>query len=470
METRSVEPRLVVHSWDYDGMLASPNLSNKMKELILRAAKEGRALTKQDFAEAAEMIIKNNEDFFNHRFSSNGMDRHVVFIGSDRQDVRTDNNNGFKAHDELFITFSCYPIFEALVEKLSAKYKLDIKLDTLLLEDFYSHQNPGTTFTRANEYYQNLDPNFISQLANFIEQLAKYDNMSTEERKKHQLEIIDLLAAANKLFVNFRKDLIGKLGEHELKYSDKQKLLIMYAQMHHANTEYAKGNPFIYRYADDRNDILSLAQEKLADLLGIFPKDVIIFLEQYIASDIRKHAVKLSQDDLFSSFRQQVPLKGEGNKVEAGEDILLDLTHTHSVMNEVGHGVPTILKEAVDKRRREKPFNCIKECAQLLMANDKSEGVAEILKLAQSEVASSTDAANLLKKIKSVANEKLASKSKRGGEAAFFKSKPALAQFYRTLQGINPADPDIEALLALKEILTTPQQPSLGRNSRILKK
>ena len=75
---------LVVHSYDFDGMLSDENYLALTKSLIEIAAAEKRALNETDFAELAKKMVAVHEGFFKKEFQRLDA-RHVVMVGSNRQ-------------------------------------------------------------------------------------------------------------------------------------------------------------------------------------------------------------------------------------------------------------------------------------------------------------------------------------------------------------------------------------------------
>ncbi len=152
----------------------------------------------------------------------------------------------------------------------------------LLQQDIYSDKDfkTGTTLEMAREFWLSLSPERIARIATYYDLAARKNaaEQQLRELKKDETVKRDLINAeikmldkesktlgddANTLFFNLREELLKLIGSKTPKYTDQQKFLIMYAQMHRTLSAYANGRTFDYRYADDRNDILSKAEECL---------------------------------------------------------------------------------------------------------------------------------------------------------------------------------------------------------------
>jgi hypothetical protein len=279
MEPRSdldltVYDETIVHSWDFDGMLASKAYTDKMKELIIRAANEGRTLTMDDYRELADHIINvYKEEFFDQKFANpkSKQARHVLFVGSDRQDRHTDKSNGsFKGKATspggITTTLSCFPFFEALAEQLPKHYGVNLTLDKLLLEDLYQGLRIGTVFDDEKQAYLSLRPDVIKAMAETYD--GKRDPYDTDRMIKDE--------------VSKHRKLPPPVAP---RYIDKQKFLVMYAQIHYADFKYGHGNQMEYRYMDDRKDILTPAYETIEQYSQLFPSNVSPFIEQFLPAD-----------------------------------------------------------------------------------------------------------------------------------------------------------------------------------------
>ncbi len=459
-----MESRLIVHSWDFDGMLASEAYTQELKRLIIRAAEEGRSLSPDDYSELAKFIANKYAEFFDKKFLPELGSDHVVFIGSDRQDVVTDLNNGFKSRPDLYVTLSCYPFFSALIGALKDRYKdkreVNILLDTLLLEDTYHNLPAGTTFRMIRDSYFKLSPDFFSKLA-----------------KELQREPMDP-QAANDLFSELKAAIRGdtqKKNEPSRlpNYTDKSKLLIMYAQIHRANAMYSNGRGFIYHYADDRHDILEAAQTNLPHLATQIPAGTQVRLEQFIPAELKRTLLHSSADNIYyADFTQSKTIAGCGQKTSDAAVSLLDISDAHATLNELfTDPVPNILLSTIHSRLRDKAFMYITLCVDILSARKNSQGLSEIKTLLSQYVKENGAQNNiaLLNQIKEIGCKKLASKISRFGEAKFFKINPDIANFFNALKSLSPESPDTGGLEATYHLIQPQKKidtPSLQRKSK----
>lgn len=131
---------VITHSLDYDGFLASENFKKILSNWQQKNA--NAPLTIKIYEELIRALLKENNEYLTFlatEFNTNN--RHILNIGSDRQSGLIDETNGIRMKSK-----SCYPFFEALVAVLHVDYKIDVKLNKLLLHDILTDSEPGKHF------------------------------------------------------------------------------------------------------------------------------------------------------------------------------------------------------------------------------------------------------------------------------------------------------------------------------------
>tara|TARA_R110000868_G_scaffold208515_3_gene457983 strand:+ start:2525 stop:3886 length:1362 start_codon:yes stop_codon:yes gene_type:complete len=432
-----MESRLVVHSWDFDGMLASDTYAEKLKELVIQAASEERPLNHGDYLTLARFIVETYKEFFDKQFLDTTAAKHVVYVGSDRQDYKTDLINGFKA--KMFhITLSCYPFFSALVEAVREQYKVNITLDKLLLEDIYHHLEAGTSFRQTESCYLALDAEFYQKLA------REYGLTNHEQAWDLFDQIKDSIISQNP-----HKDDLTRLP----RYINTAKLLIMYTQILHSTSEHAKGGSIDYHFADDRYDVLSGASKSLLAALPYIPVDTRIFLEQFIPPEMLEEQRRV-QPEKYGAFVQDGLIVGTGRNAEKSHITFVDIAKMHKLLNVAAEEDITlnVLTETITRRAQDKALLYIDLCIKAMCDTDKpSKGIKAIKELIDSTPKESPRDVNvnILEEIKGIAVKKMKSKVQTlKKQSTFFKNNATTANFYQALVDLDVNNPDTSGLEA----------------------
>ncbi|RDI48116.1 hypothetical protein [Aquicella lusitana] len=436
--------KVIVHSWDFDGMLASETYYQEMEKLLKKKAESNGQLTEQDFEALAEIIIRHEayQGFFDDRFKDKGDAEHILYVGSNRQGRKKDLENGFKKN---VTSLTSFPFYAALAKKLSEHYGYEIKLDKLLLEDIAEGNKPGATFDEVSKTYLGhtlLDPD------------------KSRETLTQSLKITDSSPSD---------------------YTDEEKGLLIYTQMHHAKKKYGKNREVEFDFADDRADIL----EKLAQMYGKGNEHLVpvrLMLSQFIPPDREK----LSGEKEFSS--QPIdPQNKEHNvdpapfltylgllancreKVRTGAHMMLDLyDEDNYVKGDITFGNlgKTVEEHRFKHNQQYNQQNFIREVINLLnQVEKKSKGIVEMKELlagVKEEYKYKTPA-DKIKGLQAIATKRLSKlhmgsqSEKDKGKFKLFNFKKSRDEFneklYDILKNMDVNNPDVTLILKLQDEL-----------------
>jgi hypothetical protein len=444
------EKPVIAHSWDFDGMLACDIYKATLKMLITSAGKIPRALNEADYAVLAETVIAaNKEKFFDIHIAAAPNADHIIYIGSDRQDLHTDRNNGFKFKKDMSDTHSCFPFYKALVKQLCATYTgIEIKFSNLLLEDIYRETPAGSTFNAAEKCYLSLSPAIYTQLAALINKYEYDDTNQVYSQIKLALKAV-------------------QAGDDNLlpQYTDKSKFLLMLAQIHHALNTYAGDRPLTFQFSDDRGDILSNANDTLTKHQHQIPSCVTIQLEQYIPSD-NSDAKENHEHPFYQPFMKS-EITGANKEKSDLKTVFNDICQAHIRLNE-NRDIPAIvLHTTVQERVRkssvqlvetaqEKALSIIKDCVRHLSATAETKYTKKLLKLVEDRTAT---ARQILQKIKELAEADLTSNTYKSGKPGTFakvfdlvkkERNQTIDDFSKKLLTLNVENPSLEELQNLR--------------------
>lgn len=194
--------KIRVLSLDFDGCLAE---ANKLKTI--------------------DEHIEYNKDFlaFLNQDKAN-YDKSIVFLGSNRQSIAMDQENGFSKKNG-----SCYALIEAIAKKLSAVF------DPLLLADVYADEPAGTTIETAKKL------------------LGSDQFYQSKEVAQQQSDWVE----------------------------DKGKLTILLAQMHKVASEHQEDDEIVYEFFDDQEVILNKLKNYFDNNPEAIPKNITLKLNKY---------------------------------------------------------------------------------------------------------------------------------------------------------------------------------------------
>lgn len=438
---------VIIHSWDFDGMLASKYYQMKIQELIQRAAAQNRSLTNDDYMELADHILdKYGKEFFDGRFTGQDVAaRHVVYVGSDRQDRATDFSNGtFKTRGGVSATLSCYPFYEALIRRIGDRYKVDIALDKFLLEDLYQRVKPGTVFADEMNAFLKLSVPVVQAMAEVYR--AKED---------------DVGRVSSDAFMSTK----GELGKARTlpapirpNYIDHLKFMLLYAQMHHAMKKHAQqGEHVQFRFADDRRDILSAAHEIFSAYPHLIPPLLSLTIEQFLPPDAEYRSIneKDRREDDVNKFGEFVSQLINSNSQSISDDKVLenilemhrrldadlDVRITKEFMSEMILG---IRKNSVQQAAIRHIANAI---------NTRDQSAKGIIKMNEILLENSSPEEKL-QKLQAVAKSRMGKIHMTGdgsGVLSVFQKKrdPEGQRLYEALVNLDINHPDIETLKSL---------------------
>lgn len=520
----------VVHSFDFDGMLASDKYTNKLKELIIRAATEDRALDMNDYYQLASYILAEYKEFFDQHFMQNREAEHFVYVGSDRQDHKTDVDNGFKVSKGLHITLSCFPFFTALTQVLKQQYNLDIKMADLLLEDIYRQLPKGTSFKNISDAWLSLDKSFYKKIAKQFEhydpdeshklfmELRKY--IDDPNSKQSSAATVRGDSSERLEFVDGLQDLLDSAkttadqaaanspqNPRLPKYTDSGKLLLIITQILDAYDRQSKGRLDLdYHLSDDRRDILNNAynilcptknmaepnierkpffmkarvasqpNEAPTTILSLLPDTTHIFLEQFLPPEDK---VKRQEIDphRFGDFVQPEAIIGTGRGGRHIKDIFFDIQRTHRLLNRrsIENPVSGALIQTVEMNAQNNALSLITKCVNDLIAGQPPTKLV-------------SDAAfKAIKKIKKFLDNNAHGNNPTSPEELlidiqkicrsilpsnqirfvnFNKAYPEHAVFFKELANINTKNPRTDSLTAISHMIALQTNKYLEEDSR----
>lgn len=443
----------IIHSWDFDGMLASMEYTNKLQELIIKAAKEGRSLTMDDYRALADHILDlYGEEFFDQRLTGKfASAKHIIYVGSDRQDRHTDRMNGtLKDKGGVkTITLSAYPFYHALAERIKERYEVNVELDKFLLEDLYQGFRPGTTFDDEMNAYLNLSPELIRAIA---------ESLNTD-------------AAADIEFPNVTKMLVEELSALrrlpepiQPVYIDKLKFMVLYAQMHYGKMLHARdASSLLFRYADDRRDILTEAGQAYTANPWLLPPDTKLCIEQFLPPDSEyrqtpKHQRQEHHERLFGPT-DTTEISSAGTDAVIDYNALETIGKLHVFLQKhfdtdinkdtMSKMTADLRSETTVKANQEKAIRLIQ--AALNEMDKKAKGVIQMNKI----IAAPDTAESKLTQLQEIAKVRLGkshmtSKSSSGFLSTLKSKRSDAAQtLYETLRDMDIKNPDLAALDAL---------------------
>lgn len=502
----------VAHSFDFDGMFASTKYTTKLRSLIFAAAAEDRALDMQDYHQLANYIYQEYKELFDRHFARNPQAEHFIYVGSDRQDHKTDLDNGFKSTKGLHVTLSCFPFFTALTKVLSERYpQTKITLADLLLEDVYRQLPTGTSFKNISSAWLNLDKSFYQKLA------VQLENYDSDESHKLFMELRKLISDPN-LKPASRNSLLGSSEYVELavslqepfhgtsttttpvknspqsprlpKYKDSGKLLIIITQILDANDRQGKGKIDVdYHLTDDRRDILthantSLCSEKMkrdnsaerktlflkpkftsqlseapTTVLSLIPDTTHVFLEQYIPIE-EKEKLQEADPHRFGDFVQTEEIVGTGKGARKINEIFSDIHGAHSLLNMLADGdpVPGAIIQTVENNAQNNALLLINLCVKdlknsqpptKLLSDPAYKAIDKILDLLEKHPLGND------RMSRETLLEKIQSISasilptKNAPFLDFNRTYPDHALFFKELASINPKNPRTDSLNAI---------------------
>lgn len=320
--------RTHVYSWDFDGMLANIAYGDKLLEIIKHAVTQNRGLNRGDYDQLADYIIEQHKDFFDPLFiNADAATKHIVYVGSDRQDVQIDIQNSFKLSPGKHGHFplSCFPFFSALIERLKNKYQINIHLEKLLLSDAFENLPPGQKFDAISDAFLKL------KLEDYQLLLAAHPGDSTVDRWGMIKQIETQLAATCQYD--------PKKGKN---YVDRAKFLILFLQIQHALLIHAKDEEIIFRFSDDRDDILNEALTCIREHKYLLPSQATVCFQQF------------DPDHYHQPFHCDELIRGESTKPITDIRLLFSAVRgTHHTLNELmrEHTIPATLRKALSFER-----------------------------------------------------------------------------------------------------------------------
>jgi hypothetical protein len=518
MESRDL--RLVIHSWDFDGMFADEDYLDELRKLILAAADAGRALDMTDYIALAKYIVSRDPAFFDSKFRNDNIDKHVVYIGSDRQDQQTELNNCLKIptnvekdpklHKRMKPPLSCIPFFIALIEVIRDVYEVNISLAELLFEDIYRDLDTGTSFKHIRDAFLNeLKPEFYAALAELLKQENKFDQQK-----------------ANNLFMQVKSALAStnpeKNPEYKIEYTDDCKQLMMFTHIHHAHINYVHESEekmqVVYEHSDDRRDILERADQNfhpnavekankaeksgakitISPCLQFVPEDTEIHLKQFISSKERtlianendecRFIINKSNDEheklfcaeliekrnkLWGPYAQSAKMVGTcTQKIAGSEKELFDIIRcTHLKLNDLRLFSPFTLTETIQETLElndlKTTLELIKKCITALLISEKSKGIREIADLLHNKPSNNSTQSHreLLDRIIVLATKKLQSKSQSPAKGErFFRDKSKCAMLYKDVSLLSKVYPNHKSLEAVYTHITEQTQAVLPKS------
>jgi hypothetical protein len=522
MESRDL--RLVIHSWDFDGMFADEDYLDKLRKLIISAADAGRALDMSDYIELAEYIVGRDPAFFDSKFRNDNKDKHVVYVGSDRQDQQTELKNCLKIpknmeketslHKSMKPPLSSIPFFIALINVIRDKYdkyKVDISLSELLFEDIYRDLDTGTSFKHIRDVFLNeLKPEFYAELAEVLKQGNTFDQQK-----------------ANNLFMQVKSALAATNPEHNpeyrIEYTDNYKQLMMFTHIHHAHLKVPESQGImqvVYEHSDDRRDILeradqifhpnaventnrdekSGAKNTTPPCLQFIPEDTEIQLRQFISpkeliliaseNDACRLIIAQSNNEheklyyadliknrniLWGPYAQTTKMVGTcKQKIAGSENELFDIVRcTHLKLNDLRIFNPFTLTETIQETLELKDLKTtlelIEKCITALLISEKSKGIREIAELLHDKPSNNSTQSHreLLDRIIVLATKKLQSKSQSPAKGErFFRDKSKCAMLYKDVSLLSKVYPNHKSLEAVYTHITEQTQTVLPKSRR----
>jgi hypothetical protein len=417
---------VIVHSWDFDGMLAHELYLNRMKEILALRGQE--TLTDADFDSLAEAIIEdeNYKPFFDNQFGGEKREsEHIVFVGSNRQGKKKDLRNGFKREDKLL---SCFSFYEALVRKLSEKYKCNITLDKLLLEDLDPRKTTvrlGQTFDEVKQVYENIPADFYLLTENSV----IYEVMSKT------LNIDNSLSSD---------------------YTDEEKGLLLYTQMHYAKKKYGRGREMEFYFADDLEKILFELNKMFSTNPNLVPvKLSLVHCNPGAENPINFKIIETIDPDNKDSNLDLNPLRTYSDlfkELDANKDVLITLYD--STYESTGEKTYKDLGEMIGRHKLVQKQESLLRSVMNLVSNfnEKAPGAIEIQNLLTNN---SLSAEEKLSQLKAVARQHLKS------DSSFFGTKldANTKQIYHLISQIdikNPTDSKIETLQLMESKRPSP--------------
>lgn len=442
-------PEYYIHSWDFDGMLANKAFGDVMITFIREAVAANRCLDMDDYNKIADLAIKHHRNFFDALFLHTDIHaKHIVYVGSDRQGIDIDRINSFKlapGHNAQF-TLSCFPFFTALISRLKETYRLDIKLEKLLLSDAFENVQPGKKFDDVSRAFLMLT------LEHYEKLVAAYPGDSTANRWKNIKDVEQYLSA-----------LCDQDPKYARNYVDHAKFLILFLQIQHALLMHTEGKEFLFRFCDDRPDILNAAFTSINEHRFLLPTNATVRIQQY------------DPDGNWDKFECEEVIKGESTKPITDLRLLFNaVRETHHTLNNImrEHTVPATLKKALSTERIKLSAEdnlhvliALEQIIKSIFPGKAPKYVREILAVIAAAHENTNDISEGLKQIKKIAKAQIELATKKKGSrlatlaSVLSKSTPPEAdQLLRALLVLDIDRPDLSKLIGK----TKPVRPSSG--------